>query len=266
MYTMRRAMVWFSWIAIALLTWTGQGWSQLPDGEVRLRLLMTRAELMELIAAYDRAAGSDSVLPHLQARARREVDLIRARLEQGDFQIGDQISLQVQGEDQLTGTFSVVAGREGPALRLPVIGDIALRGVLRSEIETHLSTEIGRFIREPRVHARSMIRVSILQGVGQPGFYSVAAEDLLTDVLMSAGGPSPMAQLDKIRIERGKDRIWSGEDLQRAITEGRTLDQLSLQAGDRIIIPERSAGGRWSAILQTVGITVSAVYALLRIF
>lgn len=265
METMQRVTTRFLWVAIALLAWTGSGWSQLPDGGNRMRLLMTRAELEELLAAYSGAAGSDAIFTDIRALPRNEADLIRARLEEGDFQVGDQVSLQVQGEDQLTGNFSVVAGREGAALRLPLLGDIGLRGVLRSEIETHLRTELGRYIKEPRVYARAMIRLSILEGVAQPGFYPVAAEDLLTDVLMAAGGPSPQARLDKIRIERGREKIWSGEALQRAITEGRTLDQLSLQAGDRIIIPQRTDRG-WLTVLQAAAIIVPAAFALVRIF
>jgi protein involved in polysaccharide export with SLBB domain len=230
-----------------------------------LRLLTTRAELAELVEEYERTAAAGASSMQQRALTRYEIELIRVRLAEGDFRVGDQISLQVQGEEQLTGSFSVVAGREGPVLRLPLIGDIGLRGVLRSEVEDYLRNEIGRFIREPRVHARAMIRLSVLEGVAQPGFYPVAAEDLLTDVLMAAGGPSATARLDKIRIERGKGRIWTGDALQQAITEGRTLDQLNLQAGDRVIIPARGDRG-WMTVLQTTAIVVPAVFALIRIF
>jgi hypothetical protein len=226
---------------------------------------MTRGELEALIVTYERDAGKNAALPELQALARSEVELIRSRLVDGDFQTGDQIALEVRGEPQLTGTFGVVMGLAGPALRLPMVGDIALKGVLRSEVESHLRAKIGHYIREPVVHAAAMIRISVLEGVDRPGFYPVSAEGLLTDVLMTAGGPSQRARLDGIRIERGKDRIWTGEALQRAITEGRTLDQLSLRAGDRVIIPERS-DRPWLTMLQASAIVIPAVYALVRIF
>jgi protein involved in polysaccharide export with SLBB domain len=226
---------------------------------------MTRAELAHLITIYDGAAGSRATDSDQQALARREIELIRARLSAGDFQIGDQISLEVQGQPQLTGAFSVVAGPEGVALRLPMIGDVGLRGVLRSEVEGHLRNEISRFVRDPQVHAEAMIRISVLEGVDRPGFYPVAAEALLTDVLMTAGGPSQRARLDRIRIERGKDRIWQGDALQRAITEGRTLDQLSLRAGDRVVIPERGERS-WFTVLQAGAILVPAIYAISQIF
>jgi hypothetical protein len=265
MATMQRMLVQLSRVILPLLVWTGTGWAQLPERELRIRLLMTRAELTELLATSERSAVSTAATGHGQTLSRHELELIRARLELGDFQVGDQISLQVHGEDALSGNFSVVSGHDGAALRLPVVGDIGLGGVLRSEIEGHLRAELGRYFREPRVNARSTIRLSVLEGVAHPGFYPVAAEDLLTDVLMIAGGPSPRARLDRIRIERGKEKIWSGDALQQAITEGRTLDQLSLQAGDRIIIPER-ADRSWFTILQAGAIVVPAIFAITRIF
>jgi protein involved in polysaccharide export with SLBB domain len=246
---------------IALLAWAGIVWSQTPGQ----RLLMTRAELQGLIEAYDQNTVSSANHSGIRSLARHEVELIRSRLIDGDFQIGDQVSVGVQGEAELTGNFHVVTGPAGVALRLPIIGDIPLKGVLRSEVEGHLRNEISRYIRDPVVHARAMIRVSVFEGVARPGFYPAAAEDLLTDVLMAAGGPSARARLDRVRIERGRDRIWEGEALQKAITEGRTLDQLSLVAGDRIIVPER--GDRvWLTALQIGALVVTSTVALIRVF
>lgn len=262
---MHRIVSRFSWVVVALLVSAASGWAQVRSQGSGLGLLMTRAELRELIEAYDRPAGENPAAANLQPLPQREIALIRSRLIEGDFQIGDQVSLRVQGQQDLTNNFSVVAGPEGVALRLPLIGDVPLRGVLRSEIEGHLRNEIGRFIRDPVVHARAMIRLSVFEGVGQPGFYPVAAEDLLTDVLMAAGGPSAGAQLDKVRIERGKDRIWEGEALQRAITEGRTLDQLNLLAGDRVIVPVRGERG-WLTIVQMGALLLTTVVTLTRVF
>lgn len=252
-------------LVLTLLAGGATARAQQANHDIALRLLMTRAELEELIAVYEGRAASKAATAADRILARQEVELIRSRLEMGDFQVGDQVTLDVEREEQLTGTFTVVATHDGPALRLPVLGDVPLRGVLRSEIQSHLRGEIGRFVRDPVVYATALIRLSVLDGVMQPGFYPVPAEALLTDVLMTAGGPSQRARLDKIRIERGKERIWTGDALQSAIIEGRTLDQLSLRAGDRIIVPERSDRS-WLTILQASAIVIPAVFALARIF
>ena len=61
---------------------------------------------------------------------------IERRLSSGDFSVGDQISLQVIGETSLTSTFTV---DPGPSLMLPDMPLISLAGVLRSELDDHLT-------------------------------------------------------------------------------------------------------------------------------
>jgi len=59
-----------------------------------------------------------------------------SQVPQGDFEPGDQILLEVEGDTQFTRSFSVAPG---PALTLPVIGVIPLKGVRRADVETYLS-------------------------------------------------------------------------------------------------------------------------------
>src|SRR5690625_160183 len=252
-------------LMLALLVSPALVVAQNREGDVTSRLLMTRPELQELVSIYETASLSRSARSDERALSRSEVELIRARLDAGDFQTGDQIELAVEGEPELTGTFTVVADREGPALRLPVIGTVSLRGVLRSEVEPHLRKAVSGYIHDPVVYATALIRVSILDGVASPGFYPVPAEALVTDLLMVAGGPTNRAKLDKIRVERGRERIWMGDDLQVAIIEGRTLDQLSLRAGDRIVVPQRGDWS-WLGVAHVSAIVVSSVIARIHLF
>lgn len=226
------------------------------------QLHMTRESLEELLARYEQATRSTAYSEELRARARYEAGLIRVRLEEGDFQVGDQIQLAVEEQPELTNTFQVAPGR---VLILPVIGEIPLKGVLRSELEDHLTKSLGRFIVEPKVRATSQIRISILGQVASPGFYVVPSEVPLTDALMLAGGPAQHAELTKIYVERGGERIWGGEALQAAIIEGRTLDQLSLRAGDRIFVPGNQQN-RWETIRDILFLVPPAIALLTIIF
>lgn len=229
------------------------------------RAQVTRHDLEELLARLDQTAQSPAYSDRLKSRARFESAMIRRRMQEGDFQVGDRILLTVQGEATLTDTFVVEAGR---VLNLPQIGQVPLAGVLRSELESHLQEHIGRFLRDPSVTARSLMRLSILGDVGQPGFYVVPTNLVLTDALMQAGGPARTAELTKIYIERGNDKIWEGEALQQAITEGRTLDQLSLLAGDKIYVPTHKTSNLYAS-LRTFTLLISipvTIYTLTRIF
>ncbi len=122
--------------------------------------------------------------------------------------------------------------------------------MLRSELETHLATEIGRFIQTPRIQARALIRVSVAGAVGQPGFYALPTDLRLSDVVSLAGGPTGGADPGQIRVERGTDELWSVEELLAPVAEGRTLDDLGLQPGDRIILLAGSASVVQAQFLQ----------------
>ena len=198
----------------------------------------TRAGLDSLLGQLDAAQRSPAYSDELRDEAAREAGRIRARLDSGDFRVGDRIFLTVEGEQTLTDSFPVI---EGPALNLPEIGRIALKGVLRSELNDHLVREIGRYVRDPRVRTRTLIRL-LFSGAIRQGFYSVPTNVPFTDAMMIAGGPTADAKLTGIRIERDGHPIWDGSRLQDAIIEGQTLDQMNLQAGDQIIIPNRPHG------------------------
>jgi polysaccharide biosynthesis/export protein len=151
-----------------------------------------------------------------------------------EFQVGDRILLAVEGDSMLTDTFTVVAG---PAVELPVIGAISLKGVQRNALGAHMTQALGRYLKNPVVHARALIRLAILGAVLRPGFYAVPTDLVLADALMVAGGPTQEARVDKLRIQRGHARIWSGAKLQAAIARGATVDELHLRAGDGIEVP-----------------------------
>ncbi len=230
---------------------------------------VTRQTLDSLVQQLDATAQSSAYSSSLRSQARREAALIRRRLDEGDFQVGDRIRLVVEGESTLTDTFTVAPGR---VLALPAIGNISLAGVLRSELTPYLTHAIGQYVRNPVVRARSQIRITVTGAVARPGYYTVPTEALVDDVLMMAGGPSPTAILTEARIERGRETLWDGEHLQQAIAEGRTVDGLNLQAGDRIVIPERSAvsgvasADMWIRVIGALVTLPITIYALFHFF
>jgi protein involved in polysaccharide export with SLBB domain len=223
----------------------------------------TRQELHEILNELDRTAAAPGASGEMRQHARSNAARIRQRLEEGDFRAGDRIHLEVRGEEGMSGEFTV---EPGPTVTLPDVGAISLAGVLRSELEDHLRGELRRFLQNPAVQARSLIRLAVLGEIGNPGFFTLPASLVLEDVVMTAGGPTRNANLDRIRIERAGETIWRDAVLQQAMLDSRTLDQLSLQAGDRIIIP-----GRSTPLLSPRGVftvvttTASLLYLYLRI-
>lgn len=173
-----------------------------------------------------------------------------------DFQVGDRILLVVEGDSMLTDTFTVVAG---PAIQLPVIGAVSLAGVPRKDLEAHMRRALARYLKDPVVHARALIRLSVQGAIARPGFYAVPTDLVLADALMVAGGPIQDARVDKMRIVRNGSRIWSGPKLQAAIARGATLEELGLRAGDQIDVPR---GRDTESTVRIVGGLATVVVAV----
>jgi protein involved in polysaccharide export with SLBB domain len=253
--------------AAALIVFgAGTAAAQQPADSTAGGVQVTRQALEELLRQLQQSAQSSAYSSSLRARSRFEASLMAERLEQGDFQVGDRINLSVDNEPTLSDTFTVAPGR---VINLPGVGSIPLSGVLRSELTDYLTRRIGQFVRNPVVHTKSLIRVSVLGGVGKPGYYTVPTQALVSDVLMQAGGPVPSAKLLNTRIERGKETLWGGEQLQQAIAQGRTLDGLSLQAGDRIVVPEKGDAQSTQYRIQLISVLISlpvAIFGLIKLF
>jgi len=218
-------------------------------------LEMSRPDLVRYLEYYQQVVDSDAYSGRLRARARAGIQLIEERLNVGDFKIGDRVVLTIQGEwNNAADTFPVEAG---PELTLPVMGKVSLRGVLRSELEAHMTAELGRFIQNPVVRSESLIRLQIMGQVTAPGFYVVRSTVLIGEAIMTAGGPTNTADIEKMKIVRSNEEIWSGDVLQEAMTDGMTLDQMSLKAGDQIEVPQ-VATRAWTGAVLRVGLMIGA--------
>jgi polysaccharide export outer membrane protein len=182
-----------------------------------------------------------------------------ARAPQGDFDVGDQILLEVEGDTQFTHAYSV---GPGPALTLPVIGAIPLAGVRRADVETYLSQQLGRYMKSPMVHAKVLVRIGVLGEVEHPGFYAVPSGAVVSDALMAAGGPTREAKFTAAHIEREGHGLYEGSAFQDAIARGLTIDAMGLHTGDRIVVPRRNDTER---TVRIIGILVSIPAALIGI-
>ena len=221
--------------------------AQTPGPQASRSTHASREELMTLAAEAEWQVASAGTEEMRQQKLLEATEL-RERLRDGDFQVGDRIVLSVRGDSALTDTFVVRAGR---TLSLPNLAEISLAGVLRSELQAFLSKEIGRYVREPVVQTSSLIRLAVLGQVIRPGFYAVGSDVLVSDVIMLAGGPNAEADLRKVSVRRGAREVWAPDRIHAAMTQGTTLDQLNLRAGDELVIGERKRRG-FGSVLQVV--------------
>jgi hypothetical protein len=238
---------------------------QAQDGTGGTSAQTVSAQRAELDSAARRAeqdaarAGADA---GLRSRKQAEASALRERLRDGDFGVGERIFVEMRGaEVPFADTVTV---RAGQVVTIGTLPEISLRGVLRSELQSHLTREIGRYVRDPKVTATSWVRVSMLGAIGQQGFYAFPADILLTDALMRAGGMREDTNLDKITVKRGGREVVSEEEARLAIREGRTLDQLDVRAGDEITVGNKRKVN-WQTVLRTVSIGVSLIFLVVRL-
>lgn len=226
---------------------------------------ITRPQLEGVVARYEAAAQSTAYSEALRARVRADADSARARLVGGDLRVGDRLRIAVDGQPQLTDSSAVVMA--GPALVLPGIGTVPLGGVLRSEVEARLSQSVDRVYRGAVARVRLLTRVTVVGGVGRPGFHALPSEARVDDAITAAGGLAGNVRLQDAYVERGRERLFGPDSLQVVMRAGRTLGELGIQDGDRIVVPPpdmpRDPYQRLQVITALTSVPLS-VFALLQ--
>lgn len=234
-----------------------------PNTQLEAGIYATREYLEALLERYENESNVEAYSDVVRQIAKDEAEIIRKRLRDGDFEVGDAITITVPGQQSLTNTFTVAPGLQ---LIFPELGEpMSLRGVLRSELQDSLRSFFSKFIRNPQVWAQTSIRLYVSGAVGQPGFHDISADLRITDVFEAVGQPSRTADLRKIKILRDNDVIWDGDALQEAIVQGMTIDQLSLRAGDVIEVPEQKQRNI-GQMIRDLYFLVPVSFAIMRIF
>ena len=214
------------------------------------------AALLAACAAHAAAAQTLAAMPGPpppSATADSVRDLVK---------VGDRILMQVEGERALSDTFTV---RTGPEIALPGVGTISLQGVTRQDVEPFLRSAIARYIRNPVVHARTLVLVGIVGEVARPGYYAVAADALLSDALMAAGGMTRDAQVTKLRIDRDTREIYGADATRDALARGLTLGQVGVESGDQLVVPRKPDTERTTRIIGYVLAIPVTIYAIARV-
>ncbi len=236
-------------LLLALATSAATAQQQPAAQPTESRALASRAELDSLLKS---GKVSDD-----------EAAVIRDRLKNGDFAAGDRIVIHVAQEQTLNDTFPVKTGR---ILILPNLPEISIAGVLRSEAQSYLTTQIGKYVKDPTVIVDPLIRVSILGAVQKPGFYTVRADMLASEVVMAGGGPTTDANLRKTVIHRNGVVVRDDKQLQVAFNRGVSLDALNLQAGDEIYVGTKTNARNAIGYVAAVSGGILAIVAIARLF
>ena len=215
-----------------------------------LRLATTRIWIIASLVLGSSRALAQNRGPDANARG--------ARLRDGDFQPGDRIVVVTRGDSTAVDTLTVQSDRTVIFQKLP---PIALDGVVRAELQAYLTQQFQQYMNRDLVRAIPLVSVGILGEVVHPGYYRVPLQITLGDLLMVAGGPSPQADLTRLRIRRGQTTLVDEHTIRDAMARGLPLAALGVDAGDEVVLkpaPQKN----WLLITQIAGLATGLVLTL----
>ena len=201
------------------------------------RATATREELENQAIEAEQIASAPGSPEKLRREKLADAATLRERLRTGDFQPGDRIVLRISGDPSFPPVDTVTV-RAGGTVLVDKLGDIPIRGVLRSELATHMRREITKLVRGATVQATSVVRLGTFGQVAKPGFYEFPSEATLAEVLNRAG-LTPDADQHNVTVSRGGADIWTRAAVDAALQEGISIEQLGLRGGDQVMIGQK---------------------------
>jgi protein involved in polysaccharide export with SLBB domain len=230
------------------------------SGQAVASLLTSRAELT---AAAEQAEGLAAGGNGSTTRNALLAASIRQRLRDGDFQPGDRVILKIVSGLPHTDTLTVHSGR---ILELPGKISLPLSGVLRSELEDRVSTEVLKYIKAAQVTVTPLTRIGVLGEVSRPGYFALASDAPITDAIMAAGGPTGTADVERTIVRRGSQEYRSSGETRQAVSRGLTLDQFGLRAGDELVVGKKRdlIGGPFFGLVGALASLTAVFVALSR--
>jgi protein involved in polysaccharide export with SLBB domain len=233
---------------VSSFTWvSAEGQAQAAPG-----LLVTRAELTAAATRAEAAATAGD--PAQRAQNAMIGAAIRQRLHDGDLQVGDRVVVTIISD---AGHRDTVVVRSERTLELPGMIVVPLAGVLRSELQERVSSEVLKYVKAQQIEVTPLMRVGVLGAVARPGYFAFASDIPLTDAIMGAGGPTGTADVGRTTVRRRNQEFRSAGETSKAIASGLTLDQFGLSAGDELVVGQRRAFG--PALLGMTGALVSVL-------
>jgi polysaccharide biosynthesis/export protein len=160
----------------------------------------------------------------------------------GAYEIGpeDLLEISVWNEKELQREVTV---RPDGWLTFPLVGNIQAAGKTPQQVETDIKTRLRKYIPDPVVTVTVKkvqgLKIFVIGKVGKPGEYMVGRYVDVLQALTLAGGLTPFADEDDIKIVRkqnGKETIIPFDYSQ--VKRGRRLEQnIQLKSGDVIVVP-----------------------------
>jgi polysaccharide export outer membrane protein len=165
-----------------------------------------------------------------------------ARVEDPAYRIGpeDALEVSVWKDDTLKSTAIV---RPDGAISFPLVGELKVAGRTAAEVREELARRLTRFVPDAEVTvsvARVLsYRIYVIGRINKPGEFVVGRPIDVLQALTLAGGTTPFAAEDEIRIIRreGGQQTSIPFDYARLRRKGDLSQNITLRSGDVLLVP-----------------------------
>lgn len=133
--------------------------------------------------------------------------------------------------------------RPDGAISFPLAGEISTYNRSVSDIQDELTTRLARYITDPvvTVSIKEVLgnKIYVIGQVNNPGTFIVNPQVDVLQALSMAGGTTPFADLNNIRILRRTNSQQSSLSFNyKEVIAGRNLEQnVILNSGDVVVVP-----------------------------
>ncbi|MEW6614159.1 MAG: polysaccharide biosynthesis/export family protein [Thermodesulfobacteriota bacterium] len=164
---------------------------------------------------------------------------------------GDVLEISLwEGTEEKKHTMTV---RSDGNISISFLEDVNVSGLTARQVDKTITERLADFVKNPRVDVlikefvskktQILGEVNIIQGTSTtqpmpsgPGNYPLKGKTTIIDLLVTAGGAKTTADLKRTRLVRGGKTYTV--NLYRTMFQGDTSQNIILDAGDMIIIPE----------------------------
>ncbi len=162
-------------------------------------------------------------------------------LESNPIHAGDELNINIRPQESLSGSFTVDSFGK---IHHPVLGEIFVESLTQGELEEYLTEDLGKGYENPQVEVQFADKtdkpeasVTVVGPVVKPGSYALTPGLTFLKVISKAGGFTPAALTQNVRIVRKTGEFKVMKVDADKIMAGQSPDIL-LEARDLILVKE----------------------------
>jgi protein involved in polysaccharide export with SLBB domain len=179
-----------------------------------------------------------------------------------ELRLGDGVRITLFNvDDPISGDYFVMTDW---TMQLPFIGQLDVQSREFPAVRDEISERYRSIYKDPELAIQPLFRVSVLGEVQSPGIYFVTGFERLTDLMAMAGGETLDADLDKVYLQRGGEKI--DINAREILKRGDTLSDFGLLSGDQIYVSRVGLVSYRNASLLISGVGVLTTLAAIFIF